>query len=306
MPNNKPRVYLIDSSIYIFRAWFTMPDTLIDSDGNPANALYGFADFLLNLIEKEKPTHIACAFDESLASSYRNEIYPDYKANRDPAPPELERQFKYCRNLVRSIGIAEFASDRFEADDIIGTLSVNMRQQGFSNYIITGDKDLTQLIEADDIWWEYGKNKRLDRSSVFKQFGVYPEQIADLLALAGDSVDNIPGIPGVGLKTAARLLTKFSTLDHLLNNIDQVGSMKFRGAARIQKLLNEHAESARLSKKLTSIAHESQLPTSQDALQLRPYDGDELETLFDTFGFGQFRRKRWHQVLSESQKNHAE
>lgn len=291
------RAYLIDSSIYVFRAWFTMPDDLMDRDGNPANAFYGFADFLLGLLEREQPTHIACAFDQSLARSYRNEIYPAYKANRDPAPPELLRQFGYCRELVRAAGIAEFASNRYEADDIIGTLSCLMRKNGFINYIISGDKDLTQLLSEHDFWWEYGKDKRMQRNDVYKQFGVYPEQIADLLALAGDAVDNIPGIPGVGLKTAAQLLAKFGSLENTLDNIEQIGQMKFRGAKRVQLLVKEHQGMARLSKQLTLIVHDENLPTEHHALTRQPYKREELEDLFEQINFGKFRRQRWHAVL---------
>jgi DNA polymerase-1 len=294
----QPCVYLIDSSIYVFRAWFTIPDDLTDRDGQPVNALYGFADFLLGLLEREKPTHIACAFDASLGeSSHRNAIFPQYKANRDPAPPELERQFDYCRALVRAAGIAEFASDRFEADDIIGTLALNMRKHGFKNYIISGDKDLTQLLDDQDCWWEYAKDRRMQRTDVYKHFGVYPEQIADLLALAGDAVDNIPGVPGIGPKTAANLLTKFGTLENLLVNIDKVGQMKFRGAVRVQSLLQEHQELARLSKQLTVIMHDASLPTTHHDLTRRAYDRQELNELFEHIGFGQPRRQRWHAVL---------
>jgi len=291
-------VFLIDSSIYVFRAWFVLPETLVDSMGRPVNALYGFADFLLGLLENEKPEYIACAFDASLASSYRNDIYPAYKANRDPAPEELKLQFQFCRELVRTIGIAEFASERYEADDIIGTLSFNMRQHGFVSRIISGDKDLAQLLEEDDLWWEYAKNLRLDRKGVFRQFGVYPEQIADLLALAGDAVDNIPGVPGIGLKTAARILNKFGTLDAALANIEQIGTMKFRGAKRVQQLLQEHQDIARLSRELTLIQHDDQLPDHYEALQRRSCDREELDALLDQFGFGPARRQRWHAALN--------
>jgi DNA polymerase-1 len=293
----QPRAYLIDSSIYVFRAWFTMPDDLVDCDGNPVNAFYGFADFLLGLLEREQPTHMACAFDQSLERSYRNEIYPAYKANREPAPPELLRQFDYCRALVRAAGVAEFASKRYEADDIIGTLSQLMRKNGFINYIISGDKDLTQLLDAQDYWWEYGKDKRMQRNDVYKHFGVYPEQIADLLALAGDAVDNIPGIPGVGMKTAANLLAKFGTLENTLDNIEQIGHMKFRGAKRVQLLVKEHQGMARLSKQLTLIVHDESLPTEHHALTRQPYNRPELEDLFEQINFGKFRRQRWHEVL---------
>lgn len=298
MNTSKPRAYLIDSSIYIFRAWFTMPDTLTDRDGNQINALYGFADFLLNLLEREKPTHIACAFDASLETSYRNEIYPPYKANREPAPPELKCQFQYCRDLVRAAGIAEFASTRYEADDIIGTFSRHMRRHGFQNVIISGDKDLAQLLEQEDFCWEYAKDRRLDRKAVYKQFGVFPEQIADLLALAGDAVDNIPGVPGVGIKTAARILAKFGTLDNALGNIEKIGEMQFRGAKRVQDLIGQHQDAARLSKRLTEIVDDENLPDHHESLARQPADKSWLSELFEQFGFGEFRRKRWLDVLS--------
>lgn len=297
MAADRPSVYLIDSSIYVFRAWYVMPDTLVDGEGEPANAVYGFADFLLGMLEKERPAHIACAFDQSLTSSYRNEIYPAYKANRDPAPPELLRQFAHCRALVRAAGIAEFASERYEADDIIGTLCVHMRNHGFFNYIISGDKDLAQLLGEHDWWWEYAKDRRLNRRGVYRQFGVYPEQIADLLALSGDAVDNIPGVPGIGLKTAARILNKFGTLEAALDNIEKIGEMKFRGARRVQALLEEHQESARLSRELTLIQHDDRLPSQHHALERQCGDEAALDELFDRLGFGQRRRDRWQAVI---------
>lgn len=293
MKNPKRPVFLIDSSIYIFRAWFVLPDTVVDSEGRPANALYGFSDFLLGLLEKEQPSHIACAFDESLTSSYRNEIYPEYKANREPAPDELKQQFQHCRALVRTAGIAEFASERYEADDIIGTLSANMRSHGFYSLIISGDKDLAQLVDEHNSWWEYAKNIRMDRKGVYRQFGVYPEQIADLLALAGDAVDNIPGVPGIGPKTAARILNKFGTLEAALANIEKIGDMKFRGAKRAQNLLQQHQGLARLSRELTLIQLDDQLPVHHSALKRKPIVATELNGLFDQFGFGAQRRERW-------------
>ncbi len=303
MKKNKKPVYLIDSSIYIFRAWFVLPDTLIDSSGNPINALYGYSDFILGLLENERPEYIACAFDESLSSSYRNDIYPEYKANRDPAPEELKQQFQHCRALIRAAGIAEFASQRYEADDIIGTLCTTMRDHGFYNLIISGDKDLTQLVEDQDYWWEYSKNVRLDRKGVYKQFGVYPEQIADLLALAGDAVDNIPGVPGIGQKTAARILNKFGTLEAALDNIDSIGNMKFRGAKRAQTLLAEHQEQARLSRELTLIQHDDQLPDQHSALKRKKCDVAELNRLFDDFGFSNHRKERWFNALAHRPKH---
>ncbi len=293
-----PPAYLIDSSIYVFRAWFTMPDSLVNANNEPMNAVYGFSDFLIKFIEQENPKHIMCAFDQSLTTSARNEIYPEYKANRDPAPEELKRQFAYCRELVRLIGIAEFASELYEADDIVGTYSETMRKQGFRNVIVTGDKDLAQLVHGDDIWWEFAKNIRMDTKGVMKKFGVESHQIADLLALTGDKVDNIPGVPGIGPKTAANLLTKHKTLDNLLENIDQVGDMKFRGAKRIQQLLEEHQDLARLSKKLTIIFEDEALPKTAESIIRKTPDKAALQEFFEKVGFGTMRMQRWFKVLN--------
>lgn len=292
------KAYLIDSSIYVFRGWFTMPEDLVDRDGHPVNALYGFADFLIQLLENEQPSHIACAFDQNSGNCWRRKIFPEYKANREPAPEELKRQFQYCRELVNLAGIAHYASDRYEADDIIGTLSRHLRKHGFNSVIVTGDKDLTQLVREGDLWWEFAKNKRLDSKGVEKTWGVKPEQIACLLALIGDKVDNIEGIPGVGPKTAANLLVKFGSAEAVLENIDKIGEMKFRAAKRIQNLVNMHQDKVRLAKQLTVIPDDPEVPCDPSAISRGHYDADALESFFDHIGFGQLRRQRWHRALS--------
>ena len=141
-----PVVHLVDASFFVFRAYYSIPPEMADGEGRPVNALYGFARFLGDLIEREKPEHIAVAFDESLAGSFRNRIYPAYKANREPAPPGLKEQFGRCREFCRLLGLAEFGSAEYEADDIIGTLAKRMRAAGFSSTVVTRDKDLAQLI----------------------------------------------------------------------------------------------------------------------------------------------------------------
>src|SRR5512137_427119 len=149
-----PVLYLVDASVFIFRAYYSVPLEFTDRDGNPVNAVHGFARFLGDLLERESPDHVAVAFDESLEQSYRNEIYPAYKANREPAPPELKRQFGLCRELVRAFGVAEFGSSRYEADDIIGTLAALARREGQAVTIVSRDKDLTQLVTARDTYWD--------------------------------------------------------------------------------------------------------------------------------------------------------
>ena len=205
-------VHLVDASYFVFRAYYSVGIEMTDVNDEPVNALYGFGRFLGDLLEEAKPAHIAVAFDESLSSSFRNGIYPAYKANREPAPPELKRQFALCRELCRLLGIAEFSSPTHEADDIIGTIATRFRERGHSSVLVTRDKDLAQLIRDGDAYWDYAGERRYGYDDIEGQFGVKPERMADFLALTGDTVDNIPGIPGVGPKTAAALLREFASL----------------------------------------------------------------------------------------------
>ncbi|MEO0346695.1 MAG: 5'-3' exonuclease H3TH domain-containing protein [Pseudomonadota bacterium] len=285
-------VYLIDASVYVFRAWFSVPDDMTDGDGNPTNALYGFTRFLADFLEYVSPDQIAVAFDESLASSYRNEIYPDYKANRDPAPPELDRQFKQCRRMARALGLREAASDLYEADDIIGTLAVDARSHGVPCTIVSRDKDLMQLLTPVDTFWDFAGNKKLSYDDIPGAFGVFPEQIADLLALAGDAVDNIPGVPGVGRKTAAALLNHFGSLDVVYANLDQVAEVNVRGAAKLGEKLETHRDIAMISRELTRIPTDVPLDFDATDLHRRAPDLGALNHLCDEAGFGpSFRRQ---------------
>jgi len=290
-------VYLIDSSIYVFRAWFTVPGHLVNQDNEPVNAVYGFADFIYKFLQQARPKYVGFAFDESRSpDSYRNQLYPEYKANRDPTPEELKRQFEYCREFLRALGLFEAGSPHYEADDLIGALAKRMRKLGHNITILTSDKDLTQLIFENDIWWNYAKGERNSIPQIKKQFGVYPEQIADQLAIAGDKVDNIPGAPGIGMATAAKLLNRFSSLDELLANCAQIGSMKIRGAKRIQGLIEDHKELLLLYRKLTTIQCDIDFPEPINLTRKTP-DFSSLEQLFDKFDFSQFRRERWLSFL---------
>jgi 5'-3' exonuclease len=297
-----PRAYLIDASIYVFRSWHVLPDTLTDAEGHPANAVYGFADFLLQLIEQTSPSHLACAFDLCSGGNWRREVFAEYKANRPPAPEELKRQFALCRELVATAGLAGFGSPRYEADDIIGTLSRHLRRHGFHSTLVTGDKDLTQLIRDGDEWWEFTRNQRLDGRGIEKKWGVPPEQVADLLALVGDKVDNIAGIPGIGPKTAANLLKKFGDLDGVLANIDGIGEMKFRSAKRIENLVRMHQDAARLARQLTVIADDPEVPDNPEALQPSGYDAVDLSALFQRLGFSERKLERWERALSQYER----
>jgi 5'-3' exonuclease len=291
-------VYHVDASYFIFRAYHSMPPDMVDADGNATHALYGFARFLSDLLEQTRPERIGIAFDHSLGSetSFRNGIYPAYKANRESAPADLARQFGLCREFCRHMGLAEFASEEYEADDIIGTLAARARAAGFRNVLVTRDKDLSQLIRDGDVFWDYSGNARYHYHDIGPRFGAAPELIADFLALTGDSVDNIPGVPGVGKKTAAELFASFASLDDLYANIERVATLKLRGAAGVAAKLLAHKEAAYLARRLTGIVCDMPLEASVDDLRPRPADGVALEKFFDTHGFGSILRRQARRI----------
>ncbi len=285
-------LYLIDASIYIFRAYFSIPEHLTDTDGNPANAVYGFAGFLGALLEKTQAAHIAIAFDESLTTSFRNDIYPPYKANRALPPPELEAQLAACQELARAIGLETFVSARYEADDLIGTVTYAMREYDFRAVIVSGDKDLTQLIGAEDVWWDFTRDRQLGAAGVEQHFGVTPQQIVDLIALAGDSVDNIPGVPGVGPKTAVALLSHFGSLAAIYDRLEEIPQMNLRRAPRVHALIKDNRESAFLSQRLARIVTDAPIDCSPQSLARQNVDRVELAALCDRLNFGKGLRKR--------------
>jgi 5'-3' exonuclease len=298
-------VYHVDASYFIFRAYHSMPPDMVDADGNATHALYGFARFLSDLLEETRPERIGIAFDHSLGSetSFRNGIYPAYKANREAAPADLARQFTLCREFCRHMGLAEFASAEYEADDIIGTLAARSRAAGFRNVLVTRDKDLSQLIRDGDVFWDYSGNMRYHYHDIGPRFGAAPELIADFLALTGDSVDNIPGVPGVGKKTAAELFASFASLDDLYANIERVASLKLRGAAGVAARLLAHKDAAYLARRLTGIVCDMPLEATVDDLRPRPADTASLEKFFDTHGFGSILRRQAQRIAGLSSEN---
>lgn len=282
-------VHLIDSSIYIFRAWQTLPASIENTHGEPANAVIGFADTLARIIKDEQPTHMVCAFDQNNGKGARREIYPPYKANREPAPPDLAVQFQRCFELAKLFGIPSFGSESVEADDIIGSLAKLAHEHSKPVTIVSADKDLAQFIGKRDTYWNFAKKLKQSEKDICNQFNAEPSQIADLLAICGDKVDNIPGVPGVGMATAARLLKKWRTIDSLLAEPAKIATMKFRGAPRISQLVSEHADTIRLARKLTGLIHDDALPTSLLQLQLkRPNPQTLIEGLMDA-GFTEQR-----------------
>jgi DNA polymerase-1 len=293
-------VYYIDASYFIFRAYHSMPPDMMDRDGNATHALYGFARFLSDLLEQVRPERIGVAFDLSTrqATSFRNGIYPAYKANREAPPADLERQFALCREFCRRMGLAEFASAKYEADDIIGTLAARSRAAGLRNVLVSRDKDLSQLIRDGDVFWDYSGNSHYQYHDIGPRFGATPELIADFLALTGDSVDNIPGVPGVGRKTAAELFAVFGSLDDLYANLDRIPLMKLRGAVALAAKLLRHKEAAYLARRLTGIVCDIPLEATLDDLKPRRPDRAGLEFFFDTHGFGNILRQQARRIAA--------
>lgn len=297
--------YLIDASVYVFRAWYSMPDDLVDGDGNPVNAFYGFSRFLSDFLERVRPERAAVLFDDSLSTSFRNQLYPAYKANREPAPEELKRQFALCRRYTRALGVMECAHPTFEADDLIGTLVIEGRAAGTASTIVSRDKDLAQLVGPRDVFWDFSGKGRLTYEQIPGVFKVMPEQIADFLALAGDSVDNIPGVPGIGPKTAAALLGHFGTLDVLYANLDRVCDVDCRGAKALGAKLAQHRDAALLARKLTGIACDAEFDRPPGGLAVRRPDLGALNALCDEVGFGMALRRQAERIADQFEESRA-
>lgn len=290
------RLYLVDSSIFIFKAWYARVPEQVNIRQQPNQAFIGFSDFVYRLLTEQAPSKLVFAFDESLKQSQRKSLYPRYKANRSPTPVELKRQFGWCQQWVDLLGIATVSSDRWEADDLIGTLATLHRSSELPIVILTADKDLAQLIHPGDLWWTFSTDRKLDYKAVEKKYGVRPGQIADQLALAGDKVDNIPGIPHVGVKTAANLLRKFGTLENLRRNLTEVGGMKFRYAGRVQQSLIEHESILDISSRLTRINCEVEAMRDIDTGRKAP-DIIQLEAMMDDQAMDPLRRQKWQTYL---------
>jgi len=299
-PAHRGVVHFVDASYFIFRAYYSMPPDMVDADGNATHALYGFARFLSDLLEQVRPERIGVAFDTSLRNetSFRNRIYPAYKANRESPPADLARQFGLCREFCRHLGLAEFAHLEYEADDIIGTLAAKARAAGLASVLVTRDKDLSQLVRDGDVFWDYTANTRYHYHDIGPRFGVRPERIADFLALTGDAVDNIPGVPGIGRKTAGELFNVFESLDELYAGLDRVAGLKLRGAASLAARLLAHRETAYLARRLTGIVCDIPLQASLDDLKPRRPDRDALERFFDSQGFGRLLRLQAERIAS--------
>jgi DNA polymerase-1 len=285
-------IFLVDASVYVFRAYYSMLPDMTDRDGNASHAVFGFAKFIGDLLERVRPQYIAVAFDQSLMRSFRNRIYPAYKANREPPPADLVLQFERCREYCSLMGIATFVSQEYEADDIIGTLACTMRREGVRAAVISRDKDLAQLIREGDVYWDYASRQPSGYFDIERHFGVPPECIADYLALTGDSVDNIPGVPGIGPKTAATLMREFGSLERLYEQLDRVADLNLRGVNGLANRLREHRDAVFLARQLTMINCEMPLEVDGEGLRRQLPDIPRLNDFYDLHRFGPLLRRQ--------------
>jgi len=288
------KLYLIDAPIYVFRGYFSIPDTFKDSGGEAVNAVYGYTQFLLDLLLQTRPSAVSVAFDESLTTCFRNDIYPEYKANRDLPDENLKYQLQCCQRITELLGLHQLCLKNYEADDIIGTL-LKLLGNDHQVVIVSRDKDLGQLLRAEDLMWDFAENQYLGPAEVQEKFGVAPHQIADYLALAGDSVDNIPGAPGIGAKTAAGLLQHFGSLENIFDNLIKIPTTGLRGAKRIQTTLTEHEDLVRTFQRITQIFCDIPIKVTPADLKVTP-DMQGLETFCDDMRFGPGVRRKIDQL----------
>jgi len=281
---NRPLLYLIDALPYVFRAFFAIRE-MRSPQGQPVNAVYGFATFLLQLLQREPLTHIGVAFDESLTSSFRNAFFPAYKANRALPPPDLAWQLDRCQAVARALGLQVFVDHQYEADDLIGTLTQRATAQNMQVVVVSNDKDLMQLVTPQVTFYDVAKNRRFDPAGVTAHLGVRPEQIPDFLGLQGDAVDNIPGVQGIGTKTALILLQAFPNLEALYANLADVERLPLRNTKTLRQKLEAGRQAAFLSRRLATIALDAPVMCAPEALCYYGLEITAALPLFEELGF---------------------
>ena len=308
--------YLIDGSGYIFRAYYALPPLTRKSDGLPVGAVSGFCNMLFKLLEdakseenKDRPTHFAVIFD-SARKNFRNEIYSEYKANRSEAPDDLIPQFDYIRKSVIAFNLPSIEQINYEADDLIATYVEQIKKAGAKATIVSSDKDLLQLYDKNTRIFDPMKNKFLGIEEIKQKFGVNPDQIIDVQSLAGDTSDNVPGVPGIGIKTAAELINKFGTLEELLKNTNTIKQNKRR------ETLLENKDKAIISKKLVTLKKDVPVKDKLEDFNLKKIDKNKLysflrdmefnrllSSVISTYGETEFDQSKKEKIISKSENN---
>jgi DNA polymerase-1 len=272
-------MYIVDAHSLIFQVFHAIPE-MSSPSGLPTNAIFGFTRDLLFLRERQ-PEFLLCAFDRS-EPTFRDKLYPAYKAQRAPMPDELHTQIPLIHQLLEAMRIPVLSAAGYEADDVIATVARAASARGIDVFVCTSDKDCRQLIDDRVRLFNLRKKEVLDRDALQKDWCITPEQVVDLQAMVGDSVDNVPGVPGVGLKTAAKLLQQFGTLDNVLANVDRVSG------AKVQQSLRDAYEKVRLSRDLVRLASDVPIEPEWEGWRLRPMDASRLRALFQEWGFHRF------------------
>ena len=275
--NKKPLVVLVDGSNYIYRAFYAIP-LLTNSKGFPTNAIYGFTNMLLKLLRDLTPDYIVMTFDLK-GPTARHEEFVDYKATRKPMPDDLKPQIPFIKDVVRGLSITVMEKRGVEADDIIGTLAQQASKRGWRTAVISGDKDLMQLVDENVTMIDTMKDKTYDVAAVKERFGVGPEKVVEILGLMGDTSDNIPGVPGIGPKTAQRLIEEYGSVDEVIKNSENLRNVKLRETFRI------YAEQARLSHQLASIRKDIEIDFDLRDAAIKEPDKESLSRLFSEFEF---------------------
>lgn len=292
MPDSKkPPFILVDGSSYLFRAFHGLPP-LTNSKGQDTGAIYGVVNMLKSLIKQYNPTHMAVIFDAK-GKTFRDDIYKEYKANRPPMPEELRSQIAPLHTIIKAMGLPVIVESGVEADDVIGTLAKHATEKGIDTLISTGDKDMAQLVNKHVTLINTMTNQLMDVEGVNTKFGIPPELVIDFLALKGDKVDNIPGVPGVGDKSAQALLNGIGGIDDIYKNLDKIADLSFRGSKSMAAKMEEYEEQARLSYTLATISIDLELDYDVETLMPCQADNEQLRDLFAEYEF-----KRWHAEVS--------
>ena len=285
-----PQLFLIDGSSYVFRAFYAIGQ-LSTSKGFPTNAIFGFTSMLLRVLREMNPEYVAVIFDAK-GPTFRDEIYSDYKANRPAMPQGLELQIPYIKRIIEAYNIPVIEKEGYEADDVIGTIATEVAKQGVDVIIVTGDKDMLQLVDEHIRTLDTAKNRSCGPREVVERYGVAPGEITDVMALMGDSIDNIPGVPGIGEKTAVALISEYKTLDNLLANRERLPRRKLVEALRC------FSEQARLSKRLATISTDVPLEYDLRDFLLSEPDVGRLKEIFRELEFNKFLKEITSETLS--------
>jgi DNA polymerase-1 len=279
----RPRLFLIDGSSYIFRAFFAIPP-LNNSAGLPTNAIFGFINLLLKLLKQYKPEYVAVVLDAG-RETFRNQMFAGYKSSRPEPPAALLPQLPYFRRALDCLNLPLLELRGYEADDIIATLCEEMAGKHCDIVVVSSDKDLMQLVTDGIKLLDSVKDRWIDAAEVYRKFGVSPEKVVQVMGLMGDTVDNIPGIRGIGEKTAIALIQQFETLENLFSRLDEVATLTLRGASRVRKILDDGREAAFLSRALATVKRDVPLAIGFAELEWIGFNQQKLRSLFTELEF---------------------